>query len=552
MEPRDAGDDNWLDGIGPGSEMAERVRAFDWASTPLGPIEGWSLGLRTAVRLCLASDFAMLVVWGPDLIKIYNDRYVDILGAEKHPAALGRPAREVWPEIWDEIGPMFASVTASGVPTFVDHGRLVIDRSGFPEECFFTWSYSAIYDDDGTLGGVLDVVTETTHQVLAERRLATVAGLSRDLLLAGDVTDTCLAASRGLDRWSDDIRAADIYLRVGDDLALVATTRRTEAAPIAPEVLAAAVAGEKVVIGQEVRPFGPAAHVVVPIGRAEDGGARGVLVTSLQPEIALNAGTWMFLDFVAGQIGVSLDAAVARDRELGESRAINETLQAAMITPIVDERTVAARFVPAVGNLSVGGDWYDLLELPGNRRALVVGDCVGHGLDAATAMAQLRSAAQSMLLEGRGPASVLEGLDTFAATVEGAFCATVVCVVIDRTVGEITYSRAGHPPPLVSGPDGPRWLGPGHSLPHALVEGRERQAAPATVGPPAGGVLYSDGLVERRDESIDVGLERLARAVARRADAPVAQLADGLLHDMVGEQSRDDVVVIVKRLRATD
>ena len=107
----------------------------------------------------------MLVVWGPELIKIYNDRYREMLGADKHPEALGRPVREVWPEIWDEIGPMFEQVIDTQVPTFDHHGRLVIERNGFPEEAFFTWSYSPLYDDDGSVGGVLDVVVETTDQV---------------------------------------------------------------------------------------------------------------------------------------------------------------------------------------------------------------------------------------------------------------------------------------------------------------------------------------------------------------------------------------------------
>ncbi len=110
QEPRRAGGGNWLAGIGPGTEMADRVRSLDWAATPLGPVEDWSIGLRTAVRLCLASDFAMLVVWGPELIQIYNDRYREVLGSTKHPAALGEPAERIWTEIWDEIGPMFHEV----------------------------------------------------------------------------------------------------------------------------------------------------------------------------------------------------------------------------------------------------------------------------------------------------------------------------------------------------------------------------------------------------------------------------------------------------------
>jgi hypothetical protein len=542
-------DGDWLAGIAPGTEMGERVRAFDWASTSLGPIESWSMGLRTAVRTCLASDFGMLVVWGPDLVKIYNDRYREILGADKHPEALGRPVRDVWPEIWDEIGPMLRRVIDTQVPTFDHHGRLVIERDGFPEECYFTWSYGALYDDDGSVGGVLDVVVETTDQVMAERRFSAVTALGRHLLRAENVTDACLAATRALARWPADIRAADIYLRVGGEPALVASNRRAEAAPVPASVLSEVIAGgEVVLLGQQIEPDGPAAHAVVPFGRSSDDQARGVLVASLNAQVPVNDGFRLFLDVVSTTLGSALDNAVRRDRELGEHRAINETLQAAMMTPITDTGTIAARYVAAADSLSVGGDWYDLVELGEHRRALIVGDCVGHGLQAATAMGQLRSASRAMLIEGRDPASVLEGLDLFAGSVEGAYCATVVCALIDRRSGEITYSRAGHPPPLVSGPAGARWLDDGLSVPLAVAEGVERRNATASMTAEDVLVLYTDGLVERRDEVIDTGLARLAGTVERVDEESVAGLADRLLREMLNEDSTDDVVVVVKCL----
>ena len=547
--PQESVDGGWLAGIAPGTEMGERVRAFDWASTPLGPVESWSTGLRTAVRVCLASDFGMLVVWGPELTKIYNDRYSEMLGSEKHPEALGRPVRDVWPEIWDDIGPMFEQVIDTQVPTFDRHGRLVVERNGFPEEAFFTWSYSPLYDDDGSVGGVLDVVVETTDQVMAERRFSAVTALGRHLLRAESVTDACLAATRALARWPADIRAADIYLRVGDEPALVASNRRAEAAPVPASVLAEVLAGgEIVLLGQAITPDGPARHAVVPFGRASDDRARGVLVASLNPQVPVNDGFRLFLDVVSTTLGSALDNAVRRDRELGEHRAINETLQAAMITPITDTGTIAARYVPAADGLSVGGDWYDLVELDDHRRALIVGDCVGHGLQAATAMGQLRSASRAMLLEGRDPASVLEGLDLFAGSVEGAYCATVVCALIDRRDGVITYSRAGHPPPLVSGPIGARWLDDGLSVPLAVAEGVERHNAEASMTAEDVLVLYSDGLVERRGEVIDTGLDRLAETVERVDDESVADLADRLLREMLIDDSDDDVVVVVKCL----
>ena len=146
------------------------------------------------------------------------------------------------------------------------------------------------------------------------------------------------------------------------------------------------------------------------------------------------------------------------------------------------------------------------------------------------------------------PASVLEGLDLFAGSVEGAYCATVVCALIDRRDGVITYSRAGHPPPLVSGPIGARWLDDGLSVPLAVAEGVERQNAEASMAAEDVLVLYSDGLVERRGEVIDTGLDRLAETVERVDDESVADLADRLLREMLIDDSDDDVVVVVKCL----
>jgi serine phosphatase RsbU (regulator of sigma subunit) len=546
-EPAEPAEVDWLGDVGADTELGRRIRELDWSATSLGPIAGWPTGLRTAVRICLASSFPMLVVWGPDLVKIYNDGYRTIMGSEKHPGALGRPVREVWPEIWDEIGPMFEQVVETGQPTWTSHGLLVIDRFGYPEAAWFTWGYSPLFDDDGSIGGVLDIVVETTEQVLAQRRLQTVTDLGRSLIAAESVVDAALVATASLARWTEDVRAADVYVRVGSELALVASNRRAEAAPVPAEVLReVAETAEPVLLGQQVEE-GPAQHAVMPLGRGEDG-VRAVLVASLQPLVRYDQGLELFLALAATSIGSGLDSAARRDRELGEHRIINETLQAAMITPIVDTATVAARYVPAVGNLSVGGDWYDLVELEGNRRALIVGDCVGHGLAAATAMGQLRSAARAMVLEGRGPASVLEGLDRFAGSVEGAACATLVVAIIDRNGGTITYSRAGHLPPLLCSSEGPRWLDEGLSTPLAVVDDQQRAESSATMGPDDVLVLFTDGLVERRGETIDDGLARLAGTVGSRADESVVELADRLVKEMADDGTRDDIVVVVKRL----
>jgi serine phosphatase RsbU (regulator of sigma subunit) len=219
-----------------------------------------------------------------------------------------------------------------------------------------------------------------------------------------------------------------------------------------------------------------------------------------------------------------------------------------MLTPVRDFPTVAARYVPAAGQLSVGGDWYDVIDLDDHRRGLVVGDCVGHGLEAAAAMGQLRTAARTLLLEEKDPALAVAALDRFAESTDNAFGATVVCAVIDRAERSFTYCRAGHPPPLLLGPGGAEWLDEPGGPPLATVVGVTR--ASCTV-PLRGGdvvVLYSDGLVDRRSENIDEGLARLEAAALGAYGLPVHQMADLLMRQVLVDDPEDDVVLVVKRL----
>ncbi len=169
----------------PGSELPALVEASDWAAGPLGDPTQWPQSLRTAVGICLSSRFPILVWWGPELVMIYNDAYRPMLGQSKHPRALGAPGREVWGEIWDVIGPMLDQVMAGGGATWSADQCLVLDRNGYPEECYFTYSYSPITDESGGVGGVFCAGTETTERVLGERRLATLAEMVA-LVGAGD------------------------------------------------------------------------------------------------------------------------------------------------------------------------------------------------------------------------------------------------------------------------------------------------------------------------------------------------------------------------------
>jgi PAS domain S-box-containing protein len=157
-----------------GGAMGARIRAHDWAATPLGPPEHWPPGLRTTVRIMLTTGHPMCLFWGADHRFLYNDPYSASLGPEKHPSILGRPGREGWPEVWDNIGPQIAKVMTGGGATWHENHLVPILRNGRIEDVYWTYSYGPVDDPEAPhgVGGALVVCTETTRQVLAERRAA--------------------------------------------------------------------------------------------------------------------------------------------------------------------------------------------------------------------------------------------------------------------------------------------------------------------------------------------------------------------------------------------
>jgi signal transduction histidine kinase len=152
----------------PTTETGRLLLATDWAATPLGPVEHWPLSLRVAVSICLNSRFPMFVWWGPSLVNIYNDAYNPMLG-KRHPQAFARPARDSWSDIWDVLQPQVDDVMLRGQPTWNERVLLRMERNGFPEDTWFTWSYSPIHDAGGGIGGLFCAVTEETGRVAAER-----------------------------------------------------------------------------------------------------------------------------------------------------------------------------------------------------------------------------------------------------------------------------------------------------------------------------------------------------------------------------------------------
>ena len=201
--------------ISGGGEMGALMRSFDWSRTSLGPTAGWSPCLRNWIGLCLNSRFPLSAWWGPDFNFLYNDACRPYLG-DKHPAALGAPGREIWPEAWDSVGPILQSIRDGGPPTWATDMFTLLNRRGRPVECYFTKSYSPILDEAGRIVGVFAPATETTARVIDERRLRTLGHLAR--LTAGIRTaeEVCRIAGQVLAGDPNDLPFALIYLVVED------------------------------------------------------------------------------------------------------------------------------------------------------------------------------------------------------------------------------------------------------------------------------------------------------------------------------------------------
>ncbi|NUO51107.1 MAG: response regulator [Polyangiaceae bacterium] len=288
-------------------EMSERVRSFDWSSTPLGPIESWSPALRTLTSILLANRFPMLLWWGPDSVSIYNDAYIPVLGA-KHPAALGQPVREVWTEIYDVLRPLIQTPLFGGPPTWSEDLLLEIRRHGFLEETHWTIAYSPVPDPTAPngIGGVLATVNEITAQVVGKRRNELLLDLAR-AREARSVEEACSAAAAAFQRAPADVAFALIYLfdEDGRTASLRATAGTT---PPSPHVI-------ELVDGQLPAVFGDSR--VLPLDT-------GALVVGLSPRLEDNASYRGFLDLAAASLASAIANARAYDVERRRAEALAE------------------------------------------------------------------------------------------------------------------------------------------------------------------------------------------------------------------------------------
>jgi PAS domain S-box-containing protein len=326
----------WLAG---GGEMGALMRSKDWRNTFLGPLGKWPRSLQVSAGICVSSRFDLIVWWGPELVMLYNDSYRRTLGT-KHPDALGRPGMEVYPEIWDVIGPMLERVLATGEATWSADLLLLLERNGYPEETYHTFSYTPIRDEAGRIVGVITPVAETTAEVISQRRLLTLRDLASRSVDAKTEMEAWEFAAKALSGNPYDIPYAVLYrldreltsaeavafagISPGDAFLqdLVNLKSETQVASLIRQALqqtSPVEFGDLPALGVTL-PGGfwggnSSDLILLPIAQAGQESGMGVLIAGVNPHKKLDEDYRGFLNLVASQIAKSVADARAVDEE---------------------------------------------------------------------------------------------------------------------------------------------------------------------------------------------------------------------------------------------
>ncbi|HSE54224.1 MAG TPA: SpoIIE family protein phosphatase [Nocardioidaceae bacterium] len=319
-------------------EIGRDLLAVDWAATPLGPLDAWPRSLQTVVRMLITSRFSMWMAWGPELTFFCNEAYRrDTLGT-KYPWALGKPASTVWSEIWHDIGPRIEKVMNTGEATWDESLQLFLERSGYVEESYHTFSYSPLTDDAGVVAGMLCVVTEVTQEVVSNRRMGVLRDLGSRSSSNLGVTEAVSQACRQLAASPEDLPFTLVYLfdeatgtahlagHTGFKEEHVAAP--AELVPDSPESVWDAGptrTGETVVVADLERRFPdlptgrwpdpPVTAVLLPLAQSRQARPYGFLVAGVNRYRPLDDGYRDFLELVAGQLAVAVNDARAFEFE---------------------------------------------------------------------------------------------------------------------------------------------------------------------------------------------------------------------------------------------
>jgi PAS domain S-box-containing protein len=327
-----------------GGELGALMRAKDWSATPLGEPESWPQSLKTAVRIMLTSRQPIWIGWGPDLIYLYNDPYKAIIGG-KHPDALGQPTKIVWREIWGDIGPMLATAMRGDEGTYVEEQLLIMERNGYPEETYYTFSYSPIPDDDGTAGGIICANTDDTRRVIGERQITLLRDVAARTADARTALAACRASIEAIATNQHDLPFAALYLESDDGFILGGLSGIEESHPQFPAHLSAddeiwpcaetlrrdevelleALSDER----KSELPTGAwevevSRVIAMPIAAAADSGQSAILIAGLNPYRLFDESYRGFLNLLTQQIGTSIANAEAYEAERKRAEALAE------------------------------------------------------------------------------------------------------------------------------------------------------------------------------------------------------------------------------------
>ena len=318
--------------------MGALVRTMDWGGTSLGPVDTWSISLRTLVSAVLQSRFPMMLWWGRDLVVIYNDAYQPMLG-DKHPRAMGASAREVWAEIWEVLGPQADGVLDGGPATWNEHLLLFLERKGFVEETYWTFSYSPARDDSGAVGGVLVTVQETTEQVQGERQLEMLREVGARPAVGQAVEDACRAAATTLGKYDKDIPFGLLYLLHADGSTSLCAQVGWQQGAVPPELSAwpideLAASGRPLLVAELGERWGAllggpwkrrlTQAVLLELVGGNQAQPYGYLVLGVSPVRALDDAYTRMFRLVGDQIVTSISAARTFEEERRRAEALAE------------------------------------------------------------------------------------------------------------------------------------------------------------------------------------------------------------------------------------
>ena len=334
QEPAGTGADDWF--IIGGGEAGALLRSMDWEQLPLGAPRTWSPSLRTAIDICLNSRFPIALYWGPQYLMLYNDDLQPMVGANKHPWALGRPASEVLAEIWSIIGPLLDRVVETGTAIWSENLMLPLLRSRAQEESYFTFTYSPVRDEAGRVGGVLCAVLETTEKVIEERRLRLLNALA-NATIAKTKEAACVIAISEITRAPNDVPFALLYLLdATSQIATLVGSAHLDAgsahSPAAIRLSEGAVwpfadalnSEEPLLVPLENGPLGARGAAILRIERAGGGTPFGFIVVGLSPLLQSGESYTRFHNLLAASISQSVSGAAAYEAEKTRAESLAE------------------------------------------------------------------------------------------------------------------------------------------------------------------------------------------------------------------------------------